>query len=72
VGGPLALVREGYVIRVDIPGGSLTLRVPAAELARRGRAWKAPAPRHTRGILGRYARLVGPASGGAVLDGEQG
>jgi len=67
-GGPLALVREGDVIRVDIPGRALTLRVPAAELARRRRAWKAPAHRETRGILGRYSRLVRSASTGAILD----
>ncbi len=69
-GGPIALVREGDLIRVDIPARSLDLKVTGEELARRRRAWKAPAPRAVRGILGRYARLVGPASDGAVLDGE--
>jgi len=67
-GGPLALVREGDRVRVDIPGRALVLRVPASELARRRRAWKAPAQKETRGILGRYSRLVRSASTGAILD----
>ncbi len=67
-GGPLALVREGDLVRVDIPGRALTLKVSAEELSRRRAAWRAPAPRYTRGILGRYSRLVRSASTGAILD----
>jgi dihydroxy-acid dehydratase len=71
-GGPIALVREGDLIRVDIPARRLDLLVPADELVRRRKAWKPAAPRARRGILGRYARLVGSAAAGAVLDEEGG
>ena len=67
-GGPLALVRNGDRIRIDAERRELTLAVPAAELDLRRRAWKAPRPRYTRGLLAKYARLVGPASLGAVTD----
>jgi dihydroxy-acid dehydratase len=44
------------------------LEVPADEIARRRAAWRAPAPRETRGVLGKYARTVSSASLGAVTD----
>jgi len=68
VGGPLALVRNGDEIAIDAERRTLDLNVPAAELKRRQLAWKAPAPRYTRGVLAKYARQVGPASQGAVTD----
>jgi dihydroxy-acid dehydratase len=67
-GGNIALVHEGDTIRVDIPGRTLELAVSDEELARRRSAWTAPVPRVTKGILGRYARLVHSASTGAILD----
>ena len=67
-GGPLALVREGDPIRIDIPGRVLDVKVPDAELDRRRASWTPPELRVTRGILGRYARLVKSASTGAILD----
>jgi dihydroxy-acid dehydratase len=66
-GGPIALVREGDRISIDIDAGTLTLDVDAAELAERSSAWAAPAPNVTAGYLARYAALVSSADKGAVL-----
>lgn len=68
VGGPLALVREGDSITIDAERRVLEIGVAADELARRKAAWKAPAPRYTRGVLAKYARQVSSASLGAVTD----
>ncbi len=70
VGGPLALVRNGDMIRIDAEACSISLEVSAAELRRRRAAWKAPRPRYQRGVLAKYAQQVGPASEGAVTDGD--
>ena len=69
VGGPLALVRNGDVIRIDANARSISVDLPAAELKRRHKAWKPPKPRYQRGVLAKYAKQVGPASEGAVTDG---
>jgi dihydroxy-acid dehydratase len=66
-GGPIALVCNGDGIVLDIPGRKLTLDVPAAELARRRKTWKAPAPKIAAGYLARYAKLVRSAGTGAVI-----
>ena len=66
-GGAIALVRDGDGIVLDIPGRKLTLTVPASELARRKKTWKAPPPKVRTGYLARYARLVGSAGTGAVV-----
>jgi len=66
-GGPIALVREGDTIVLDIPKRRLSLDVPAAELARRRKGWKAPAPKVAKGYLSRYAKLVRSAGEGAVV-----
>ena len=58
-GGPIAFVRDGDRIRLDVAGGRLDLLVDDAELAARRTDWSAPAPKHTRGVLAKYARLVG-------------
>jgi dihydroxy-acid dehydratase len=68
VGGPLALVRNGDSICIDAQKRRLDLKVSEAELKRRRAAWKQPAPRYTRGVLGKYARTVGSASTGALTD----
>lgn len=65
--GPIALVREGDIISIDIPGGKLNAEVTDDELKVRMSKWKAPEPKITTGYLGRYARLVSSASTGAVL-----
>ena len=67
VGGPIALIREGDLVAIDIPGSKLEILVPDDELAARRAAWKAPAPRCTRGYLARYARMATSADTGAIL-----
>jgi dihydroxy-acid dehydratase len=68
-GGPLAVVREGEQVTVDVDAGLLHLDVPDEELAARLAAYTPPPPRVTSGVLGRYSRLVGSASHGATLSG---
>jgi dihydroxy-acid dehydratase len=70
VGGPLALVDEGDSITVDAEARLLSLNVAEEEFARRRAAWSPPAPRYTRGVLAKYARLVSSSSLGAVTDRE--
>jgi dihydroxy-acid dehydratase len=65
-GGPIALVRDGDLIRLDAVAGSLELLVEEAELAARRAAWSPPPPRYATGVLAKYARLVGSAAQGAV------
>ena len=67
-GGPMALVREGDRIRVDLPARQLDLLVDEAALASRRAAWSAPESRYPTGALGKYSRLVGSAERGAVCD----
>ncbi len=69
-GGPVGLVRDGDTISIDIPRRRLELKVSAAELRNRAARWKAPAPKIRKGWLARYARLVGSAASGAVMDGQ--
>lgn len=65
VGGPIALVHEGDYITIDAHRQLLQLNVEAVELERRRAAWTQPAPRYTRGVLAKFARLAMPASNGA-------
>lgn len=67
-GGPIALVRDGDLIAIDIPGRRLTLEVSEDELATRRAAWRRP-ERKLGGVLGRYVAMVSGADTGAVLDG---
>jgi dihydroxy-acid dehydratase len=67
-GGPIALVRNGDRIEIDIPARRLNLLVPEAELKKRRAAWKPPQPKITTGYLARYARMVRSAGTGAVLE----
>jgi dihydroxy-acid dehydratase len=67
-GGPIALVREGDVIAIDIPGKSLTLQVSDAELAERRKDWTPPEPKVKHGYAYRYSRLVTSGSQGAVFE----
>ena len=66
VGGPIGLVREGDVIRIDATARVLDLEVDPAELAKRREKWSPPASRYTSGVLAKYAKLVSSASKGAV------
>lgn len=65
-GGPIAHVRDGDRIRLDVASGTLDLLVDEAEIARRAEGFEPLPPRYTRGVLAKYAKLVGSASGGAV------
>jgi dihydroxy-acid dehydratase len=65
-GGPIAAVREGDIIFCDVDARRLDLEVDQAELDRRLSEWTPPPPRYTTGALAKYARIVGPASRGAV------
>src|SRR6266567_3470708 len=70
VGGPLALVKNGDPITIDAERRQLNLHIPAAELKKRRKAWRAPKPRYTRGVLAKYASTVTSASFGAVTDAD--
>ena len=67
-GGPIALVQEGDSITIDAHKRLIQLNVSEDEMAKRRAAWKQPAPRYTRGLLGKYTRMVSTASKGAVTD----
>jgi dihydroxy-acid dehydratase len=64
--GPIAFVRDGDLIRVDIAARSLDLLVAPDELATRRTGWAPLAPRYTRGVLAKYAKLVHSAAEGAI------
>ena len=68
VGGALAVVENGDSITIDAENNQLTLHVNEHEIARRLEKWQQPAPRYTRGVLAKYAKLVNSASLGAVTD----
>jgi len=67
-GGPIAFVRDGDRIRLDTETRRLDLLVDEAELAARRQGWAPPGPKHVRGVLAKYAKLVGSARYGAVCD----
>lgn len=66
-GGPIALVQEGDIISIDIPGRVITLKVSDEELAKRREVFVKPEPKIKKGYLVRYAREVSSADSGAVL-----
>jgi dihydroxy-acid dehydratase len=65
-GGPIAFVRDGDRIRLDLAARTLDLLVDEAELATRREGWAPLPPRYTTGVLGKYAKLVGSAAQGAI------
>ena len=65
--GPIAFVRDGDKITLDVAGKTLDLHVDEAELAKRAVGFEPPAPKYTRGVLAKYRKLVGSASQGAVV-----
>ena len=67
-GGGLAIVREGDTITIDAAARRIDLEVSPEEIDARFKSWQPPAPRYTRGVLAKYARVVSPASKGAVTD----
>jgi len=68
VGGTIALVEEGDSITIDAHRLLIQLNVDDAVLSKRRAAWNPPPPRHTRGLLAKYRRLVSTASLGAITD----
>ena len=68
VGGPLAIIENGDKITIDAESKNLTLHLEDAEIAARLEKWQQPAPKYTRGVLAKYAKLVSSASEGAVTD----
>ncbi|HVC55642.1 MAG TPA: dihydroxy-acid dehydratase [Stellaceae bacterium] len=66
IGGPLALVKDGDRVRIDVAGRRMDLLIDEAELAARRAAWQPRPPRHRAGLLGKYAKQVGQANRGAV------
>ncbi len=67
-GGPIAAIKNGDIIEIDITKRKLELKISKAEMGKRLRSWKAPKPKITTGYLARYARLVTSANTGAVLN----
>jgi len=70
-GGPIALIQEGDIISIDIPGRKLELLVDEGELEKRREHWVPPEPKIKTGYLARYAQMVTSASTGAVLNTEK-
>ncbi len=66
-GGPLAIVKDGDLIRIDIPRRSLDLFLAKEEIKSRLDSWKKPKPKITKGYLARYARFVSSANEGAIV-----
>lgn len=68
VGGPIAAVRDGDIITINIPEGTLNVNLTQQEIEERMKTWKAPEPRIKKGYLARYARLVSSADKGAIVE----
>ncbi len=66
VGGPIGLVQGGDTIVMDVESRTLDVSISDEEMERRRSEWQAPEPRHTTGVMGKYAKLVSSASKGAV------
>jgi len=66
--GPIAAVRDGDIVTVDVENRRLDVDVSDAQMNERLADWKAPPPRYAGGVLAKYARLVADASHGAVTD----
>ncbi len=66
-GGPIAIVRDGDPIRIDIPGRKLELLLSEEEIQKRLKQWSPPPPKISKGYMARYARMVTSSSTGAVF-----
>lgn len=66
-GGPIAALKDGDIIEIDIPNESINVKLTAAELKKRLASFKAPEPRYTSGYLAKYAKLATSADKGAIL-----
>jgi dihydroxy-acid dehydratase len=67
VGGPIAMLKDGDMIEIDIPNSKIDVKLSESELAQRKSGWTAPAPRVTKGCLAKYAAMASSADTGAVL-----
>lgn len=67
VGGPIALVKDGDIIEIDIPANTIMLKISDEEMAKRKAEWQPREPKITTGYLARYAKLVSSGAQGAVL-----
>ena len=67
-GGPIAFVRDGDIIKIDVPSLTLDVLVDEAEMAKRREGWQPNPPRYTTGVLGKYARLAQGAEKGAITN----
>ena len=65
-GGPIGLIKDGDQILIDIPAGKLELLISDSEIAQRKKEFVSLPPRYTKGVLAKYAKLVGSATHGAV------
>jgi len=68
IGGPLALVQDGDLIELDVPGRKLNLKISDAELAKRKAAWKPPAPHYARGYGAAFSQHISQANEGCDFD----
>jgi dihydroxy-acid dehydratase len=66
-GGPIALVKDGDIIEIDLNKKNIDLKVNKVEIEKRKRAWKRPKPKITEGYMARYAKLVTSAASGAIF-----
>jgi dihydroxy-acid dehydratase len=66
-GGPIALIEEGDLIEIDIPGKKISLKVDDKALQERANNWRQPPPRIAKGYIARYSRLVTSAGTGAIF-----
>ncbi len=66
-GGPIALIKEGDIISIDIPGKRIDLKISDEEMEKRKKEWKKPEPKIKTGVLYRYSQMVSSAAQGAVF-----
>ena len=66
VGGPIAFIKNGDIIEIDVPKGKLSIQLTSSEIKKRRRAWKPIRPRYKSGALAKYSTLVQSASNGAI------
>lgn len=66
VGGPIAALKDGDIVEIDVPNRKLSVELSDEEIRKRMENWTPPPPKYTRGVLAKYAKLVGSASRGAV------
>jgi dihydroxy-acid dehydratase len=65
--GPIAIIKDGDIITIDIPNRAINVKLTAAEIKKRFASWKPVEPKIKTGYLGRYSRMVASADKGAVL-----